>query len=407
MVKRLGSVILVLVMIFAIFVPVQAAVSPEDCPHDKHDEHTLLCNECGTPIAHDYVDGKCTHCASKTNFIVTEVDPKWTAENEKAGTVVSHDYDTRAYVTEEKLGLTDVFTQKRMNVYLPYGYEEGAAAGKQYNVLYLLPGGMANEDFWLDKTAVKNLLDNMIAEGLIEPIIVAMPTYAYREGQFGGHEVTIDNPGDVDLLLDLFALELREYVIPFVESKYSTYADNANDIANLQATRSHRAMAGFSAGGGCTYISGLQNNLDIFSYFGIFSSSMGRYNHVLPLADILSDSEGYGIDYMYNGNGTKDSSYEYHLPYYFDWVATGAIDDNVNACLVVKPEMDHNNGTSGIADLYNALPMFFVTGKAGAGSNGLSTRDIIIIIAVVVVILAIAVFTLKHLSDKKKRKDQV
>jgi hypothetical protein len=69
--------------------------------------------------------------------------------------------------------------------------------------------------------------------------------------------------------------------------------------------------------------------------------------------------------------------------------------------------MDHNIGTSGIADLYNALQMFFVTGKAGARSNGLSTRDIIIIIAVVVVILAIAVFTLKHLSDKKKRKDQV
>ncbi len=392
MIKKLGSVIFVLIMIFALVVPAMA-VETTECAHVTHDEKTLICTACGVPVAHDYLNGKCTRCASETNFITTEVDPKWLAANAKQGTVVSHDYDTRAYVVEEKLGLTDVFTQKRLNVYLPYEYEKGAAAGTQYNVLYLIPGGMTNEDAWLTTTGVVNLLDNMIAEGLIEPIIVVMPTHAYRDGQFGGHEVKIENPGDIDLLLDCFALELRNYVIPFVESKYSTYADKAEDIANLQATRSHRAIAGFSAGGGCTYIAGVQNNLDIFSYFGVFSASMGRYVNVRPLKDIQADFAGYDIGFMYNGNGTKDTSYTWHLPFYFEWIASGALEDSVNTALIVKPEMDHNTSKAGITDLYNALPVFFGAKSVIVPETNTPPDNtlMIIIIAVLVILIIIIV----------------
>ena len=59
---------------------------------------------------------------------------------------------------------------------------------------------------------------------------------------------------------------MRQSIIPFVEKKYSTYAEGDTSIDNLKATRYHRAYGGFSMGGGSTW-NMLINNLDICAYY--------------------------------------------------------------------------------------------------------------------------------------------
>src|SRR5690554_7222219 len=63
--------------------------------------------------------------------------------------------------------------EKKCNVYLPAGYDENDQERK-YNVLYLLHGIGGNRNEWLNG-GVRNILDNLIANGEIEPLIVVFP----------------------------------------------------------------------------------------------------------------------------------------------------------------------------------------------------------------------------------------
>ena len=80
-------------------------------------------------------------------------------------------YDTKAYATDER----DV--KKTAYVYLPYGYSEE----KEYNILYLMHGTGDDEKYWLKTNPYnKTMLDNMIADGDIEPLIVVTPTFMWK-----------------------------------------------------------------------------------------------------------------------------------------------------------------------------------------------------------------------------------
>lgn len=92
-------------------------------------------------------------------------------ESEQAGTVEEVVYDTKAYATDER----DV--KKTAYVYLPYGYSEE----KEYNILYLMHGTGDDEKYWLKTNPYnKTMLDNMIADGDIEPLIVVTPTFMWK-----------------------------------------------------------------------------------------------------------------------------------------------------------------------------------------------------------------------------------
>ena len=136
--------------------------------------------------------------------------------------------------------------QKSLHVYLPYGYDES----KKYNIFYIMHGGGENENtIFYDKDAkLANILDHMIQNGELEPMIVVTPT-------FNGGNCTAQN----------FYNEFRQSVIPFVEGKYSTYAEStsAEDIA---ASRMHRAYGGFSMGAVSTWAV-MENCLDIVGYY--------------------------------------------------------------------------------------------------------------------------------------------
>ena len=88
------------------------------------------------------------------------------------GRVERVDYQTQDYVNGG--GIT-----KAVFVYLPAGYDDPVNAEKQYDILYFMHGysGTAYELFGFHNGANKNILDHMIANGEIRPIIVVAATW--------------------------------------------------------------------------------------------------------------------------------------------------------------------------------------------------------------------------------------
>lgn len=140
---------------------------------------------------------------------------------------------------------------KKLNVYLPYGYDNSDKDTK-YNVLYLMHGGGENENLLFggpgQNKELKKVLDNMIAKKDIEPLIVVTPTF------YGGKNDTA-----------LFHEELLNDILPLVETTYNTYAESA-DLSALKASRDHRAFGGFSMGAATTWYTYIYC-LDYFKYF--------------------------------------------------------------------------------------------------------------------------------------------
>ena len=205
---------------------------------------------------------------------------------------------------------------KSVTVYLPVGYDEGDA---QYNVLYILHAASGSTKNYLDpdrKTPFQCLLDNMIADGKLNPLIVVAASYYPTEGftQFLPLAKQVE-------VTAAFPRELVEDVIPAVESKYRTYAVSA-DPEDIRASRDHRAIAGFSLGGVTTWYVFLQQ-MRMFKWFlpiseaswaddeggtsGIFDSNISAqvlYNAVRE--------QGFGKDdfRLYVATGTEDEAFD-------------------------------------------------------------------------------------------------
>ncbi|MHA8088118.1 alpha/beta hydrolase-fold protein [Aquirufa sp. Wall-65K1] len=139
-------------------------------------------------------------------------------------------------------------------IYTPPGYVKN----KKYPVLYLLHGIGGDEKEWLNGASPQHILDNLYAEGKIEPMIVVMPNgRAMKDDRAVGN---IMAPDKVQAFAH-FEQDLLNDLIPFIEKSYSVLKD-----------REHRAIAGLSMGGGQSLNFGL-GNLDRFSWIGGFSSA--------------------------------------------------------------------------------------------------------------------------------------
>ena len=140
-------------------------------------------------------------------------------------------------------------SQRRARVYLPPGY----SSSNQYSVLYLLHGIGGNEDEWYNNGAPNVILDNLLAEGKIQPFVLVLPNgNATGTGVSDGWEN--------------FTNDLINCLIPYIESHYSVYTD-----------RLHRALAGLSMGGGQSFNIGL-THLSLFPYIGAFSAAPNTYS---------------------------------------------------------------------------------------------------------------------------------
>lgn len=137
-----------------------------------------------------------------------------------------------------------------LNVYLPHGYDEN----KKYNIFYFMHGMGDNENtlFFNDNGEMQRVFDNMINNGDIEPMIIVTPTFNKCSS-------------DTFYNAENFYKEFRESVVPFVEGKYSTYAESTSK-EDIAASRMHRAYGGFSMGSVSTWAV-FENCVDIVGYF--------------------------------------------------------------------------------------------------------------------------------------------
>lgn len=150
---------------------------------------------------------------------------------------------------------------RRMYVYTPAGYDRNDKKVK-YPVLYLLHGGGGDEDAWATLGRTCQILDNLIAGGKAEPMLVVMPNG--NPNQYAAQTLGIPvNP------------DTRKY-----ESGFDNYSSLAADIVpyieknyNVIKNRSGRAVAGLSMGGGQSFFIAFRN-VDTFANVGIFSSGL-------------------------------------------------------------------------------------------------------------------------------------
>lgn len=157
--------------------------------------------------------------------------------------------------TIERLSYNFGSDTKYFNVYIPNGYSQSDTS-KKYNVVYLMHGGGEDENLLFggpgQNKELKVIIDNMIAKGDIEPVIVVTPSFYKGKNDVAG-----------------FHEELSTALIPLVETKYNTYL-KSKSTADMKASRAHRAFGGFSMGAVCTWYAYI-NCLDYIKYFMPYS----------------------------------------------------------------------------------------------------------------------------------------
>lgn len=149
--------------------------------------------------------------------------------------------------------------KRRMTVYTPAGYEDDG--GKRYPVFYLLHGSGGDEEAWSQLGRAVQILDNLIAAGKAEPMIVVMPNgNANLQGAPGETPAGMYEPKGEHSRAEEGKFEGSfQDIIGYIDSHYRTLPD-----------KSHRAIAGLSMGGGHAMRASMMMP-DTFGYVGIFS----------------------------------------------------------------------------------------------------------------------------------------
>jgi enterochelin esterase-like enzyme len=150
-----------------------------------------------------------------------------------------------------------------------------------------LHGIGGDETEWQRFARPNVILDNLIADGKAEPMIIAMPNGRAQKNDRAEGNVFASAPA-----FAAFEQDLLNDVIPAVESRYSVQADHE-----------HRAIAGLSMGGGQSLNFGLAH-LDRFAWVGGFSSAP----NTKPPSELVSDpaEAKQVLKLLYLSCGNKD-----------------------------------------------------------------------------------------------------
>ncbi len=152
---------------------------------------------------------------------------------------------------------------RRLSVYTPAGYEKNKKT--KYPVLYVLHGIGGDEDAWLDQGRAAQILDNLIAQGKAEPMIVVFTNgnisqeAAPLQNSTGYTRPTMSLPKTME---GTFETSFPE-IVKFIDSNYRTIAKKAS-----------RAICGLSMGGFHTLNITIAYP-DMFNYSGMFSAAIG------------------------------------------------------------------------------------------------------------------------------------
>lgn len=139
---------------------------------------------------------------------------------------------------------------RELAVYTPPSYD--AQRDARFPALYLQHGSGDNQATWVVHGKAHWILDNLIAQGRAQPMVVVM---------MDGHAAIGGGPAGFQDNTAAFQRDLLEDVMPFVEAGYRVKTDAAS-----------RGLVGLSMGGGQSLTIGL-NHLERFAWVGGFSSS--------------------------------------------------------------------------------------------------------------------------------------
>ena len=149
---------------------------------------------------------------------------------------------------------------RRLTVYTPAAYD----GKKRFPVLYLLHGIGGDEEAWMDLGRASQILDNLIAKGEAEPMIVVMTNGNISQQAapgYGPEGFPVPSMGLPKTMEGSFEAAFPE-VVKFIDGKYRTIAK-----------KSGRAIAGLSMGGfHSMHIS--KEYPDMFNYVGLFSAAL-------------------------------------------------------------------------------------------------------------------------------------
>lgn len=196
------------------------------------------------------------------------------------GTVATEYYWSEAFESEQ-----------RCFIYLPPDYYKGG----EYPVLYLQHGAGENETSWIYNGRVNHIMDNLIADGKVDPFIIVM-----NDGMQRAKNESMMSAGEG------LAKSIIESCVPMIERKYRVIAD-----------KWHRGIAGFSMGSMQSCVIGLEHP-ETFAYIGLLSGFMRRVGPGKDLDKsfdfnshlrVMQNKEKFLADVklFYRGIGSKDS----------------------------------------------------------------------------------------------------
>ncbi len=149
---------------------------------------------------------------------------------------------------------------RRMTVYTPAGYEDSR---KSYPVFYLLHGMGGDEEAWIALGRTAQILDNLIAQGKAEPMIVVMTN---------GNAAQEAAPGESSLGLAVPSMQQPKTMEGSFETSFPDVVNYIDKHYRTIKKKSGRAIAGLSMGGyHAMHIS--KQYPDMFDYVGLFSAA--------------------------------------------------------------------------------------------------------------------------------------
>lgn len=190
---------------------------------------------------------------------------------------------------------------RRAFVYTPPGYDEHATT--RYPVLILQHGSGEDETGWTRQGRGQFILDNLIAAGKAQPMIVVMDRgYAWPAGvptAASGPQAWLGNHSAFE---DVVVHDL----VPMIDGAYRTIPD-----------REHRAIAGLSMGGMQSLFIAFRH-LDLFASIGSFSGPIipdmtsrtrGPFNPKTAYGGAFADPAAFNrrVKLLWFGVGTAES----------------------------------------------------------------------------------------------------
>ncbi|WP_460971298.1 alpha/beta hydrolase-fold protein [Spirosoma migulaei] len=168
-------------------------------------------------------------------------------------------------------------------VYTPPGYDQKSK--QKYPVYYLISGTTDTEETFFKVGKTNLILDNLLAEGKVKPMIIVMPygniaaRVAEQKGGSKPADPTVRDGADAVKRANDFATDLVSNIIPYVEATYRVIPNREN-----------RAIGGFSRGGGQTLRTAF-SNMDKFAWVCAYSSYLspqemdGNFSQIVAKPD--------------------------------------------------------------------------------------------------------------------------